>query len=171
MPTALDNTQSITVAVEEVEVVLGNGGKRVAVFCGSASNISLEYVDAAQRLGKLLAERGCSLVYGGGSWGLMGAVAKSAVENGIQTVIGILPEFMISTSGPCYGQVVIVPTMAKRKEIVDHFSDIFLTLPGGFGTLDEMTEMLTWNQIGMNNKFVGILNTAGFYDEWWKWCQ
>jgi hypothetical protein len=171
MPITVDNTQGITVVEDEVEIILNNGGKRVAVFCGSASSVPLEYVDAARRVGRLLAERGCALVYGGGSWGLMGEVAKSAVENGIQTVIGVLPEFMTSTSGPCYGQVVVVPTMAKRKEVVNRFSDVFITLPGGFGTLDEMTEMLTWNQIGINNKFIGILNTAGFYNDWWRWCQ
>lgn len=167
-----ESNPSQIVTLEKVEMKVGGvEGKRVAVFCSSSSNLRPEYVKDAQDLGSLMAERGCALVYGGGSWGLMGEVAKSATASNAPTIVGVLPDFMQSTSGPCYGQVIVVKSMAERKATIDSLADVFIALPGGFGTLDEITEMLTWNQIGINNKLIGILNTLGFYDDWWRWVQ
>lgn len=166
MPEAL----SRIVQAEEVSLAAAPGGKRVAVFCSSASNLDVKYQRAAQQLGELLGQWGCALIYGGGSWGLMGEVARSAHKQGV-SILGVVPTFMVSTFGDCYGEVVVVDGMASRKALIDQHADVFLALPGGFGTLDEITEMLTWNQIGMNNKLIGLLNTDGFYSEIWAWVQ
>lgn len=154
----------------EVSIKAGDGGKRVAVFCGSASDLHPEYHQAATHLVDLLAAKKCALVYGGGSWGLMGTIAQRADHHGLP-ILGVLPDFMQTTCGKCFGENVIVEGMAERKTVIDAHADVFVILPGGFGTQDEMSEMLTWNQLGINNKLIGILNTRGFYTAWWDWCQ
>lgn len=158
-----------SIDASEVTLAAGEGGKRVAVFCGSAAGLHPEYHEAAARLAELLAARRCALIYGGGSWGLMGEVARKAHHHGMP-ILGVLPEFMRSSSGPCYGELVMVKGMAERKTVINAHADVFVVLPGGFGTIDEMSEMLTWNQLGINNKLIGILNTRGYYRAWWEWC-
>lgn len=177
------------VAPLDVQLQVKDSGKRVALFCSSYSDIPVSYFKAAQRIGTLLAQRGCALIYGGGSWGLMGVVAstmdqtyqeticnnsnsKDEKSNSVnRSIAGICPSFMMESAGHCYGQTVIVNDMAERKQLINNLADVFLILPGGFGTMDEMTEVLTWNQLGYMNKLVAILNTENYFDGWWQWCQ
>ena len=158
---------------EKVNVEYRKGAKRVGIFCSSSPTLPPKYYESASKFGRLLAEHGCALIYGGGSWGMMGTIASSAYESGLPTnsIVGIIPSFMSSTAGRCYGQTVLVPTMSARKSLINDLSDVFVALPGGFGTLDEVTEMLTWNQLGYINKLIAFLNTDGFYDGLWNWMQ
>jgi len=140
--------------------------KRIVVFCGSSSGTDPVYEKKAYETGALLARLGIGLVYGGARVGLMGAVADGALANGGE-VIGVLPQFL---SGKELGHkgltdLVLVDTMHERKTKMQELSDGVISLPGGFGTMEEMFEMLTWGQLGLHKKPVGILNVAGFYDE------
>lgn len=140
--------------------------KRITVFCGSSFGTDKEYEQEAYLLGKTLAERAIGLVYGGANVGLMGAVANGAIENKGE-VIGVLPHFLQSKEIAHDGltQLILVETMHERKTKMNDLSDGVITLPGGFGTLEEFFEMLTWAQLGLHKKPVGILNINGFYDE------
>lgn len=139
--------------------------KRVCVFCGSSSGIGDAYLKAAQETGRLLAERGIELVYGGGKVGLMGAVADACLEAG-GSVIGVIPNLLVLKEVAHRGltELRIVQTMHERKMIMADLSDAFVALPGGYGTLDELSEVLTWSQIGMQHKASGLLNVNGYYD-------
>lgn len=111
-----------------------------------------------------------TLVYGGGDWGMMGSTAKHGLQSGL-SVIGVVPEFMRATAGETHGTTEWVQTMAERKTRMCQLSDCFIALPGGFGTMDELTEMLTWNQLGLISKPIGLLNVDGFYDGWVQWVD
>jgi uncharacterized protein (TIGR00730 family) len=139
--------------------------KRIVVFCGSSSGIDPVYEARAYETGALLARSGIGLVYGGAKVGLMGAVAEGALANGGE-VIGVLPRFL---SGKEIGHagltdLIVVETMHERKTKMHELSDGVITLPGGFGTMEELFEMLTWGQLGLHRKPMGILNILGFYD-------
>jgi uncharacterized protein (TIGR00730 family) len=140
--------------------------KRIVVFCGSSSGTDAVYEAQAYETGVLLAKSGIGLVYGGARVGLMGAVADGALAHGGE-VIGVLPRFL---SGKEIGHrgltdLIIVENMHERKTKMHELSDGVITLPGGFGTMEELFEMVTWGQLGLHAKPVGILNVAGFYDE------
>ena len=139
--------------------------KSIAVFCGSKSGNTLLYTLHAATLGNLLAENNISLIYGGGNKGMMGAVANAAIDKGGQ-VIGIIPELLLGWEQHHTGisELIIVDDMHKRKRLMYEKCDAAIILPGGFGTLDELFEILTWNQLSIHNKPIYILNTAGFYD-------
>lgn len=139
--------------------------QRVCVFCGSAAGTKLEYLAAARELGATLAHRGLDLVYGGASIGLMGALADGALAAGGR-VIGVMPESLVSREIAHCGltELHVVASMHERKATMADLSDAFIALPGGFGTLDEFCEILTWAQLGMHRKPCGLLNIAGFYD-------
>ncbi|MFH0893531.1 MAG: TIGR00730 family Rossman fold protein [Bacteroidota bacterium] len=139
--------------------------KSVCVFCGSASGSKIEYTEAAKMLGKILASNNLDLVYGGGNIGLMGVVADAVLhENG--KVIGVITEKLknIELAHPCVSEMIVVESMDERKKKMTELSDAFITMPGGFGTLDELFEVLSLNQLGIIQKPVAILNTKGFYD-------
>ncbi|RYG54531.1 MAG: TIGR00730 family Rossman fold protein [Chitinophagaceae bacterium] len=140
--------------------------KRVTVFCGSSSGIDRVFEEQAYALGKALAERNIGLVYGGASIGLMGAVANGVLDGGGE-VIGVLPDFLQKKEIAHAGltELIIVETMHERKTKMNELSDGVITLPGGFGTMEEFFEMLTWAQLGLHGKPVGLLNVNGFYDE------
>ncbi len=142
-----------------------NQVKSVAVFCGASMGNSEEIKNAAQQMGELIAKAGLTLVYGGGRVGLMGVVADAALSQG-GTVVGVIPKFMsdreIAHSG--LSELIIVETMHERKAIMANRSDAFLAMPGGYGTLDELCEILTWYQIGLHKRPIGILNTMGYFD-------
>ncbi|TCC89977.1 LOG family protein [Pedobacter hiemivivus] len=140
--------------------------KRITVFCGSSFGTEKDYEAQANLLGKTLAGRNIGLVYGGANIGLMGAVANGAIENKGE-VIGILPRFLQNKEIAHKGltELIIVETMHERKTKMNDLSDGVITLPGGFGTLEEFFEMLTWAQLGLHKKPIGILNINGFYDE------
>src|SRR5688572_15871713 len=139
--------------------------KSIAVFCGSKSGNNILFEEHTRRLGKLLAEHKIAVIYGGGNKGLMGAVADSSLlSNG--TVIGIMPEILKSWEHQHDGitELLIVDTMHTRKKMLYDKCDAAIILPGGYGTLDEVFEMLTWNQLKLHDKKIFFLNTAGFYD-------
>jgi len=139
--------------------------KSVCVFCGSNPGQDPVYRTAAAQVGRRLAERGLRLVYGGGSVGLMGVVADAALAAGGQAV-GVLPLSMSETEVAHRGltELRIVPGMHERKALMNELSDAFLTLPGGFGTLDELFEAVTWKQLGIHAKPIGLLNVGGYFD-------
>lgn len=137
----------------------------LAVFCGSAAGHRPDYRQAAETLGRELARRGVRLVYGGGRLGLMGVLAQAAVEGGAE-VIGVIPEVLQKREAAHFGlkQLHVVESMHQRKALMAELADAFLVLPGGYGTLDELCEVLTWNQLGLYSKPVGLLNVAGYFD-------
>lgn len=139
--------------------------RAVAVYCGSSAGHGEVYREAAGALGRALAARGITLVYGGARIGLMGAVADAALEAGGQ-VTGVIPRWLVDRELVHEGltTVEIVDTMHTRKARMAELADAFVALPGGFGTLDELFEVLTWNQIGLHQKPCGLLNVEGYYD-------
>lgn len=140
--------------------------KRITVFCGSSFGTEKKYEEQAYQLGKTLATQQIELVYGGAIVGLMGVVANGVIENG-GNVIGVLPHFLKDKeiAHNNLTELILVDTMHQRKTKMDELSDGVIALPGGFGTLEELFEMLTWAQLGLHKKPVAILNIAGFYDE------
>ncbi len=137
----------------------------ICVYAGSADNLSEHYIRSAQILGRELSQRGICLVYGGGKTGLMGALADAVLENNGKA-IGIVPEnlFQPQLIHANLTRLEILPDIHKRKARMSELADAFIALPGGFGTLDELFETLTWAQIGIHRKPVGILNINGYYD-------
>lgn len=146
--------------------------QRICVFCGANSGATPNYTECAEALVLEMAARKCELVYGGGSIGLMGVVARSALAAGVP-VTGIIPRALTTRelAGEVLGTVLLVDTMAERKEMMLHASDAFVVLPGGLGTLDELFEALTWGQLGIHTKPVGLLNINGYYDSILHWMD
>ncbi|KFC33564.1 LOG family protein YvdD [Elizabethkingia anophelis] len=140
--------------------------KRITVFCGSSFGTEAVYEKQAYELGKILAQNTIGLVYGGANVGLMGAVADGVIENGGEA-IGVLPHFLEGKeiAHENLTELILVDTMHERKTKMNELSDGVITLPGGFGTLEELFEMITWAQLGLHQKPIGILNINGFYDE------
>jgi uncharacterized protein (TIGR00730 family) len=139
--------------------------RTVCVYCGSSPGVDPAFMDAASRLGELMALDGVGLVYGGGSLGMMGAVAASVLAHGGH-VTGIIPEFLQNKEHTLIGaqEVIITPDMHVRKQTMFERADAFVALPGGIGTLEELVEQLTWAQLGRHKKPILILNTEGFWD-------
>jgi len=140
--------------------------KRICVYCGSARGEDPAFEAAARGLGAVLAARGIGLVYGGGNIGLMGEVARS-VLNGGGEVIGVIPSALMEKElglRDCT-ELRVVGSMHERKQMMADLADGFIALPGGLGTLEELFETLTWQQLAFHAKPVGVLNTGGFYDD------
>lgn len=139
--------------------------KRICVFCGSNTGASPAYRDATCLLATELARRGIGLVYGGGKVGLMGALADSLLDAGGEA-IGVIPEALFAKEVGHNGltELHVVDTMHDRKAMMASLSDAFITLPGGFGTMEEFFEVLTWAQLGLHRKPCGLLNVEGYYD-------
>ncbi|MCX6622843.1 MAG: TIGR00730 family Rossman fold protein [Acidobacteria bacterium] len=139
--------------------------RRICVFCGSNSGVRPVYKVAAENLGRLLAERGIGLVYGGADVGLMGAVANAALASRGE-VIGVIPRMLVDKEIAHRGlsTLEVVDSMQERKQRMADLSDGFISLPGALGTLDELFEMATWAQLGLEPKPNGLLNIAGYYD-------
>jgi len=137
----------------------------VCVFCGGNPGTRPSYAAAARRFGEALAARGFTVVYGGGAVGLMGAVAGAALARGGR-VLGVMPDFMIKRelAHPGLSELVIVGSMHERKATMAARSDAFAALPGGFGTMDELFEILTWAQLGIHAKPCGLLNINNYFD-------
>lgn len=146
--------------------------KRLAVFCGSRTGAAPIYADEARRLGTLLARRGIGLVFGAGHVGLMGVLADAVREAGGET-IGVIPRSLVERE-LAHQQLThlhVVESMHDRKALMAELADGFLALPGGFGTLDEFFEILTWAQLKFHAKPIGLLNTAGFFDPLLVWID
>lgn len=139
--------------------------KSLCVFCGSGRGARSDYAATATHLGTLLAEQALTLVYGGGNVGLMGVLADAALAAGGR-VVGVIPRALVEKELAHTGlaEQHVVSGMHERKQRMAELSDGFLTLPGGWGTLDELCEMMTWAQLGIHAKPVGLLNVAGYFD-------
>ena len=139
--------------------------KKIAVFCGSSAGNDFTYRDQAYQLGKTLAEKEIELIYGGGSIGLMGAVANGALEHKGK-VTGVIPGFLNEKeiAHDKLDSLIEVDSMHERKKKMHELSEGVIALPGGYGTLEEFFEMLTWGQLGLHKKPVALLNINGFYD-------
>ena len=139
--------------------------RSVCVFCGSSDAVRADYLDAARAVGRSLAARRLALVFGGGRTGLMGALADAALEAGGQA-IGVIPRHFNDPARAHGGlsELHVVETMHARKAMMAELADAFLALPGGYGTLEELFEALTWAQIGLHDNPVGLLNVEGYYD-------
>ena len=139
--------------------------KTVCVYCGSGPGANPRFIEAAIALGKILAENGIRLVYGGGSIGLMGALATSVLDHG-GTVTGIIPDFLTSRENALTRaqELIVTPDMHERKRLMFERSDAFVALPGGVGTLEELVEQLTWKQLGRHTKPILLANIDGFWE-------
>lgn len=139
--------------------------KSICVYCGSADGSHPDFLSAARQMGRLLAQRGLHLIYGGGRTGLMGVLADSVLEAGGK-VTGVIVESMNTPAlaHPALTCLEVMPHIHQRKMRMYELADGFIALPGGYGTLDELFETLTWAQIGLHAKPVGLLNTDGYYD-------
>lgn len=139
--------------------------KTICVYCGSSDNMNLEYLQAAQAMGAAIASRGIHLVYGAGSTGLMGALADGALQAGGK-VTGVIPKIFYTPvlAHKALTHLEIVDDMHTRKARMVELADAFIALPGGYGTLEELFEVLTWSQIGLHHKPVGLLNTRNYFD-------
>jgi uncharacterized protein (TIGR00730 family) len=139
--------------------------RRVCVFCGSTPGHDPRYADAARRLARGLASRGIGVVFGGGSIGLMGVLADHALAAGAE-VTGVIPHGLAARELAHRGvaDMRVVPTMHARKALMAELAEGFVALPGGMGTLEELFEIVTWGQLGIHRKPIGVLNVAGYYD-------
>jgi uncharacterized protein (TIGR00730 family) len=139
--------------------------KSVCVYCGSGPGRDPQHEASAKTLGRLMAENGVELVYGGGGNGLMGTVARSVLENGGK-VVGIIPEFLVRRESmlETVQEHIVVEDMHTRKRLMFERADGFIALPGGIGTLEELVEQLTWAQLGRHHKPIMIANVGGYWD-------
>jgi uncharacterized protein (TIGR00730 family) len=139
--------------------------KSICVYCASGPGNNPAFMEAARRFGRILAENRVRLVYGGGSVGLMGAVAESALDNG-GMVTGVIPDFLVNREHMLVRiqERVVTRDMHERKRIMFERADAFVALPGGIGTLEELVEQLTWAQLGRHKKPIMIVNIEGFWD-------
>jgi uncharacterized protein (TIGR00730 family) len=146
--------------------------QRLCVFCGSLAGTRAEYAQATRQLGDALARRRLALVYGGGHIGLMGVLADS-VLNGGGRAIGVIPRALVDRELAHAGvtELRVVQTMHERKALMADLADGFIALPGGFGTADELLEILTWAQLGIHGKPIGLLNVAGYFDYLLAWLD
>jgi uncharacterized protein (TIGR00730 family) len=138
--------------------------ERVCVFCGASSGRRVAYADAARAFGATCARRGIGVVYGGGRVGLMGAVADAALADGGE-VVGVIPQELVDRELAHAGitELHVVASLHERKALMAELSDGFVALPGGFGTLDELAEQLTWSQLGLHAKPVGLLDVGCYW--------
>ncbi|MBX3015008.1 MAG: TIGR00730 family Rossman fold protein [Caldilineaceae bacterium] len=154
-----------------------NSVKSICVFCGSSYGKSPLYRTAAEQLAQLFVAQGIQLVYGGGGVGLMGVIARTVAEAGGQ-VIGVLPTALRSKELPfaeeaqaVYGELILVETMHERKATMARLADAYIALPGGYGTLEELFETITWGQLGIQRKAIGLLNVNGYFDPILAWVD
>ena len=140
--------------------------KRICVYCGSNPGSNPAYTEAARELGRELAGRGLGMVYGGARVGVMGAVAEGVLQGG-GSAIGVIPHFFVTKEVAHDGleELIVVDSMHERKARMADLSDGFIALPGGWGTIEEIFEMLTWAQLGHHQKPCGLLNVESYYDE------
>ena len=146
--------------------------RSLCVFCGSRAGGATVYADSARRFGELLAARGLALVYGGGHVGLMGVLADAVLRAGGE-VVGVIPQALVDKelAHPGMTELRIVSTMHQRKALMADLADGFIALPGGFGTADELFEILTWAQLGLHAKPIGVVNVGGYFDALLAWLD
>jgi hypothetical protein len=146
--------------------------KKICVFCGSSMGFDKRYEEAAARLGDVLADNGCTLYYGGGSVGLMNVIANRMLSHGCE-VVGVMPDFLLAheIGHDKITRMIPTQTMAERKEILIHEADAFIAMPGGFGTLDEFSEVVVADQLRLIEKPIALYNTLGYYDDLVRWID
>lgn len=146
--------------------------RTITVYCGSSDHTRAEFIEAAYQTGKMIARRGHRLAYGAGKTGLMGALADGALQAGGE-VVGVIPEFFNQPSlvHNRLSKLVIVETMHQRKAALAEMGDAFIVLPGGLGTFDEFFEILTWSQIGLHHKPIGLLNVHHYFHPFFALIQ
>ena len=151
---------------------MANQIRRIVVYCGANVGNNPAYRAAAESVGRTLAEQGIGLVYGGGGVGLMGVVADAALAAGGE-VIGVIPEALkaLEVEHKNLTEMHVVPDMHSRKAMMLGLSDGVIAMPGGFGTMDELFEALTWSQLDYHRKLCGVLNVAGYYDHLLAWVR
>lgn len=137
--------------------------KAICVYCSSSDALAPAFFDAARALGVMLAQQGHTLVYGGAYVGLMGALARAVHEQGGR-VVGVIPEHMLAQAYHDADELVVTRDMRERKKVMAEHADAFIGMPGGFGTLEEVLEVLTLKQLQLHSKPIALLNTLGFYD-------
>ena len=139
--------------------------KRLCIYCGSQTGEHPSYREAAEKLGRLLVERDLELVFGAGSIGLMGVVADAVLAAGGK-VIGVIPKFLSAREilHQTMTETHVVETMHERKALMEELSDAFIAMPGGLGTFEELFEILTWSQLGLHRKNIGLLNVRNYFD-------
>lgn len=138
--------------------------KKICVYCGSSRGSGSDYLEMADRLGRVLARRKLGLVYGGACLGLMGKLADAVLEEG-GSVVGIIPKtFPPGVAHDGLTELRVVDSMHERKDMMFAMADAFIALPGGFGTLEEILEVLTWSQLGIHGKPCGLINVNGYFD-------
>ena len=138
--------------------------RTVCVYCGSGPGTNPSFIESAKLLGKAFAENGVRLVYGGGSVGMMGAVAKAVLDHG-GDVTGIIPDFLVKKEVMMpLKDLIVTPDLHERKRLMFEHSDAFVALPGGIGTLEELVEQMTWQQLGRHTKPVLLANIDGFWE-------
>ncbi len=139
--------------------------KSICVFCGSNTGFSPVYAETARELGRIFVERNIRLIFGGGNVGLMGAMADEMLAQG-GSVVGVIPHFLMEKEVGHQGldEQILVDTMHERKQKMADLSEGFIAMPGGFGTMDELNEILTWAQLGLHSHPIGILNTGSYFD-------
>jgi uncharacterized protein (TIGR00730 family) len=149
----------------ENEVNLNNNIETVCVYCGSSDRMSDQYLRVAREMGAVIARHGLTLAYGAGCTGMMGAIADGALHAGGQ-VVGVIPEMFATPTlmHPSLTRLEVVGSMHARKQRLADISDAFIALPGGYGTFEELFEILTWAQIGLHRKPVGLLNSNHYFD-------
>ena len=157
---------------QATQVAHRNEIKRIVVYCGANVGNNPEYKIAAENVGRTLAEQGIGLVYGGGGVGLMGVVADAALAAGGE-VIGVIPEALkvLEVGHKNLTAMHVVPDMHSRKAMMLGLADAVIAMPGGFGTMDELFEALTWSQLDYHRKLCGLLNVAGYYDHLIAWIN
>ncbi len=146
--------------------------RSVCVYCGSSMGTKEVYRHAAESMGRELVSRGLRLVYGAGSVGLMGVLARTVYERG-GDVLGIIPDVLAprEVAGESIGETVVVESMHERKALMARESDAFVAMPGGYGTMDELFEAITWGQIGIQRKPIGLYNVNGYFDYLLLWVD
>lgn len=139
--------------------------KAILVYCGANSGNNPIYKETAKNLGLIFVKKGIRLIYGGGSLGLMGEISTVVMDNGGE-VTGIIPHFLdkLEVGNPNLTEVIKVDTMHQRKALMEEQCDAIITIPGGYGSMDELFEIMSWSQLGLHNKPVGLLNVNHFYD-------
>jgi len=164
-PIALSNHRALTLWEARCHIRPMSRIRSICVYCGSGPGTDPAFMEAARRFGAIMAIEGIGLVYGGGSRGLMGAVATSVLDHGGH-VTGIIPEFLQNREQTLRRaqEIIVTPDMHVRKQTMFDRADAFVALPGGIGTLEELVEQLTWAQLGRHKKPILILNIKGFWD-------
>lgn len=146
--------------------------KNISIFCGAHEGNNPQYAEDAKTTSRLIAEKGVNVVFGGGNVGLMKVISDTALDNGVEALgISLRSLYELELVNPRINEVVVAETLLDRKDVFMDRSDAFIVLPGGVGSLDELAEVMASNQLGIINKPVGILNTAGYYDHLIAWMK